>query len=261
MDDLILDSLDDLPEHYAPLKVFFKPDGEKFKLTLPKTENVDGLKSAKAKSDRQAKEAKDALDALKALLIDDGEDLSGEETLAELKSLRKKHREQGDKELVPKAEIARARREAEEAAGKKYGPQLETEKTENQRLQKLVDKHLIDGGLRALATDKDFPIPLKKGAIDAIIKIARADGILKLDGEHVVAEIDGETVPAKEWLTDFVTSNSDLYAVESTGSGTPPHHGNGKVTRPGLKRSEMSRGQKVEYIRDHGQEKFNQLPA
>jgi hypothetical protein len=252
VEDLIVDSLDDIPAHLESLKELFRPEGEKFKLVLPKAEDVSGLKSSKAKIEREARQLKTEFDAFKAQFQVDGEELTPE-TLQQLKELKVKLSEQEGKELVPKTELAKVRREVEDTLKKTHGAEVTGLRTENAKLKTSLEKVLIEDGLRTEAGKADFPTPLKKGAIDTVIKIARADGSCKVeDGKAIAVNAEGDTVSLRDWLVEQVGLNSFL-AEESTGSGTGS--GNAGEHRPvptNKLAKDMNEREKVDYITRHG---------
>lgn len=219
METIKVPNLDDLPESLAPIRSLFKAVDDGFEYTPPKVEDVSGLKSALAKLKREGAAQKEQYDALRARLVVDGEDLSGEETLAELLALRKKQLEGDDKEVVPRTELARVKRETEEAIGKKYKTELETVKTENTGLAARLNRVLVHDGLRAASLKI---IGLKKGAIDEILESKAVEKFCKVvDNDQAVGvNGEGEEVSLSEWLAEYVAVRAGLYVEESTGSET-----------------------------------------
>ncbi len=261
MDPIIFESLDTLPEALHPFCV--EKDG-KFEFTPPASKTDDDVKrlsSTLAKLRLEAKSKGDALEAYRKRLIVDGEELS-DETIQELLALRAKAGDGGDpKDLVPKTELAKLERTIKESLGKQHKADVDAKDAENQRLQGLVNKHLVEGGIRSILGDKEFPTPPKSAkAIDAVVALAPTLGKFRVDGESVIAtNAEGEDVPMRDYLIAFMSANADLYAAESTGSETAETDGGKRraiVTSKVVK--DMTDQEKRDFIGKFGLDKWNE---
>lgn len=262
-DPIIVESLDLIPEPLAPLKSLFKEHADGgFVFELPKGEDVSGLKSSKAKIERELKTLKPQFEALRSLLkTDDGEDLS-EDDIREALSLRseaKKGNGNG-KGALTEDDIKKLIQAARAEEAKKHEKTATELKTEKERLASTLDRVLIVDGIRAACSDADLPFRLRKGASELLIKAAKADGTFRVvEDEAVVWDYekdqprvgkDGEAMKAGEWIAEQVSGAYSFLVEDSTGSGATQSQARTSVKEKLAK--DMSEDEKRAYQKEKG---------
>jgi len=190
-------------------------------------------------------------------------------------------------------EMKKHQQDAEEAESEKKGEwdklrdQMRTQQnealgkkdTEIVRLKKELERHLIDAQATGAINEEDGNVMLLLPHVKSLVKLVEEDGAYKpqvvdASGSPRV-DADGNPLSIKALVSEMRTQDGFAGAFKGTGAaggGTPPADGgegnsaaNGGGTPPGNSvegkpRSTMSPREKVDYINEHGNDKFMALP-
>lgn len=264
-----VDSLDSIPE--ALQDEYMEVDGGGYRLKVLEgfvnkddVEDVSGLKSALQKERENARKFGKQLSQLKD--------------------------QYGDIDLDEYAALREAQATAEEEKAKKAG---EWDKLKDQMLAKhnealaekdkkikgvlgVLERHLVDSQAVQALNELEGNATLLLPHVKNHVKVIEDD-----NGEYVARVLDdagnprvngeGKFLTVRELVGEMREQDTFAAAFKSTmksGGGTPPGGGEGDGTGgkggtpdKDLKRSKMSRKEKVAYIREHGEAKYFELPA
>lgn len=147
------------------------------------------------------------------------------------------------------------------------------------RLKTEIERHLIDAEATAAINNANGNVKLLQPHVKSSVKLVEEDdGTFKAQviGADGTPRVDGEGNPLTiEKLVSEMRDQDDFASAFAgsgqSGSGTPPGSGSedlgnpggnpGKPIPDGLTRSSMSNRQKVDFIREHGEDKFLALPG
>ena len=147
-----------------------------------------------------------------------------------------------------------------------------------ERLKKELERHLVDAAATTAINEADGNVKLLIPHVKARVKLTEVDGQYRpsVVGEDGSPRVNGEGNPLS--IKDLVSEmrSDEVYAgafkgTGQSGSGSEPTQGgegssgsNGAGTGPiiadGLTRAQMTGRQKVDFIREHGDEKYQSLP-
>lgn len=249
----VVDDINTIPERARGL---YDKDGDKFKYV-----GVEGLKnsvaSTRAERDAANKRAKDAA-AYAAL----------GKTPEEIKTLMDAEAERAQNKLQEEGNWNALREQMET----NHTSAIEGHKKREGKLLSALERSLIDEGLTRTLSDEKiggnplYLLPHMRGRVsveetddgfDVIVK--RPDGSPMLNADNKPASLADL---AAEFKADDRFAGAFKGLNQSGGGGTGGSGGKGGGGgATDLKRSTMTVQQKVEYIREHGQAGYEQLPA
>lgn len=231
-----------------------------------KVEDVGGLKSALRKERENVSKLTGKLKSL--------EDKFSGIDLEEIQELKRQREEQQEAEAERKGEWEKLK----EQMRTKHTEGMQAKDAEIARLKKELERHLIDAEATAAINSVDGNVTLLQPHVKSLVRLIEEDGTFKpmvVDATGTPrVDADGNPLSIKALVSEM--RNQDAYkgAFRGTGQhggGTPPADGgegnpnaNGGGKPPtqieGMRRSSMSPRQKVDFIKEHGNEKFMSLP-
>lgn len=254
MSDVVLESIDDLPE---PLHDLFEQNGEGWRLKeFEPAEEVEGLKSAletersaRKQLDRQLRETKSRLP----------EDFDPDEWKKLRAEARKREEEKAKAE--GRWEELRTKLQQEEKE-KRESLQAEFEEKLKQRDAAIHDL-TVKTDIRSALSEAGF-LPESHDMLEAYFERQGADVEWTDDGPRGVIPDDLHgPKPISEAVKEFAgTEAAEIFLKKggATGGGASPGGSGGGGTPPKKNRSDMSKSEKVKFISEHGQDAFLALP-
>ena len=260
---------DEVAENYTPLE----EGGYQLKIlsgyvAKDKIEDTGGLKSALEKERENVANLKRKAKALE-------EKFGGVDT-EEYKLLKDQQREAEEREAEKKGEWEKLKQQMRD----QHHEQLEAAGKETARVKKELERHLIDAQATAAINSEDGNVTLLLPHVKSLVKLTEEDGVFKaivIDATGTPrVDADGNPLSIKALVSEMRTQDVYAGAFKGTGSqggGTPPGDGgegndaaNGGGTPPkgsaaDKPRSQMTPREKVDYIKEHGNDKYQSLPA
>lgn len=227
-DELVLESLDAVPE---PLRALFREEGGVgFRYQPPEDPAPYKRKSAellgeKKREQQKREEAERRLTDTLAKLTDGDDPLDLDEVL----DIYRKAKAQpppsgGQPDAAAQAEAARERKRALEALEAKKNAELSERDRQIATLTEQLNVNVCEGGLRRYCDNPKLPFKLQEGAVETLVKIARAEKPFTVtDGKWTmrddVLDDDGAPIETTEaWVAHQVTKQPFLL-VPSSGGG------------------------------------------
>ena len=262
-----LDSLEELPEEFH--EDYEERDG-KFYLKIldnfvakDQVEDVSGLKSALQKERENNKGLNSQLRQLKDQV--DGVDV---EEYNRLKELEQKAEEEKAKKA---GEWDKLRGQMTE----KHNEELAKRTTREKALLAALEKKTIDAEAIAALNELKGNVTLLLPHVKNHVQMVEEDGAFVArvvdDAGNPRVNGEGKFLTVKELVSEMRDQETYAKAFDNTmkgGAGTPPSgsgqdgQGGGGGTPPkDLKRSAMSTKEKVEFIKEHGEDEFMKLPV
>jgi hypothetical protein len=231
-----------------------------------KVEDTGGLKSALRKE-------RETVSALTGKLKGIEERFAGID-LDEFNELRQKQREAEEAEAMRKGEWDSLKAQMRDA----HTEQLGKKDTDIARMRKEIERLTIDAQATAAINEVDGNVTLLTPHVKSLVKLVEEEGVFKPQVVDATGtpRVDGDGNPLSIKALVSEMRDQDVYkgAFKGTGAqggGTPPGDGgegnpnaNGGGTPPvsfeGKSRSQMSPKEKVAFINEHGNDKFQSLP-
>lgn len=170
-----------------------------------------------------------------------------------------------EKKLIDAGKIDEIISQRTERLKAEYQKQLQDLSAKYESTHSKLSGLLVDNAIRNAAISAG----VHEDALDDVERAGRevfrlvGDEALPMDGDRVIYGKDGKTpLTVTEWLEEKAPKKAHWFK-QTIGGGTPPRGGKdspGGLPANGLKRSQMSNQDKVQYIRKHGQEAFLKLP-
>lgn len=263
MADELLESLDGIPEFLHGQFQKVEVDGaDRYKHVAPKTErDVAKLNDALRKERERAKQlAEQAAQRSSKVVIEDQE-----YDVDDLKSILEEKRQRQGAETITVAEAAK--RENDRLAKIKAAHEKELAETKAMIAERdaALDRALLYTGISNAATSTDAPVRFLPEAIEDVQefivsrRLARRNGtkieVYDLDGDTPLTNAKGEPGTLADVLA-MVAAKRPHWVQPSQGSGSQPHM-NGSTAKK--RKSEMSRGDKIEYIQKYGLPAYEKL--
>jgi hypothetical protein len=232
-----------------------------------KVEDVGGLKSALEKERAAAREASKKFKALQESTAGIDKDKYNE--------LVAKEAEHAEAEAERKGEWDKLKAQMLE----KHKEELAAKDKEIARLTGNLEKHLVDAEVVNAISKADGNVELLRPHVKAMVKLVQSES-----GEFAPQVVDatgslrvngsGDPLTIKDLVSEM--RDQDVYAGAFKGSGQsgsdsqPQAGGEGNIAangggnptipKDGINRSQMDTKQKVAYIKEHGNEAFQNLP-
>lgn len=242
---LIVDSLDGVDEPQRAL--YIETDG-KFRLDIDGYEDPTGLKSA-LKSERDAaKSAKQELNQFKQQF--DGVDIE------KIKEFASKYKSDEMSRLLADGKIDEVIAQKTDLMRSDYEQKLNEQTSRAQTLESKV----LNGFIAVAAAQAG----VQPEAIDLVNMLASSQFKLDANGDPVAVNAQGEVINGKDgktplsvadWLASLRESKPLLWGTPQ-GSGAQGNKGGSQ----NVNRSSMSADEKANYIKEHGQQAFLNLP-
>lgn len=231
-------------------------------------EDTSGLKSALRKERENVSKLTGKLKGLE-------EKFAGFD-LEEFESLRQAQADAAEAEAEKKGEWEKLKQQMRDA----HADELGKRDAAYSRLKKELERHLIDATATAAINEADGNVTLLQPHVKALVKLVEeGDGTFKPQVVDATGtprvDADGNPLSIKALVSEMRDQEVYKGAFKGTGAqggGTPP--GDGGENNPnasgggkppigieGLRRSAMSPREKVDFINEHGNDKFQQLPA
>lgn len=265
-------SLEGLSEEVAAL--YTKQEDGSFKLSLLEgytptsdIEDTGGLKSA-------LKKERDTVSALTGKVRSLEERFSGID-LEEVETLKQGRRDAEEAEAERKGEWDKLKGQMRDA----HEVTLGKKDSEIARMRKEIERLTVDSQATSAINELEGNVTLLTPHVKSLVKLVEVDGkfqpqVVDASGSPRV-DADGNPLTIKALVSEM--RDQDVYkgAFKGTGAaggGTPPGDGGegnpdvpGGGTPPivntGQARSSMTPRQKVDFINEHGNEKFMELPV
>ena len=266
-----VNTLEGLTEEVADLYTEKEGGGYRLKILddyvpADKVEDVGGLKSALRKERENVSKLTGKLKSF--------EDKYGGIDLDEYEELRQAREAQAEAEAERKGEWEKLK----EQMRAKHTEGMESKDKEIARLKKELERHLIDAEATAAINAADGNVTLLQPHVKSLVRLIEEDGTFKpmvVDATGTPrVDADGNPLSIKALVSEMRDQDAYKGAFKGSGQqggGTPPGDGGegnpnasggGKPPKQieGLKRSQMSPAEKVAFIKEHGNDKFQSLP-
>lgn len=225
-------------------------------------EQLEKLRKAQKKSNKEAQERRHKLteqeERLKKYGLDPDDPDSLEETLAKLN-------EPQDKGKNKEADVEKLRKQFEEEKKK----EIEQRDQQLRQMENTVNRYLVENQASSAISEYDGVPKLLMPHIKESVSVQKSD-----NGDYVVRVLDedgdprfnneGEYMNIKDLVAEMRESEEFGLAFKAkapSGSGSDPSGKKGQKGPPrNVKRSEMDRKAKEDYIRKHGYDEYEKLP-
>lgn len=268
-----VDSLDGLSEEIAQEYAALEEGGYQLKIltgyvSKDKVEDTGGLKSALEKERENVANLKRKAKALE-------EKFGGVDT-EEYQLLKEQQREAEEREAEKKGEWEKLK----EQMRTQHQEQLAEERKHTAKVKTELERHLVDAQATAAINAEDGNVTLLLPHVKSLVRLVEEDGVftaIVVDAAGTPrVDADGNPFSIKALVSEMRTQDVYAGAFRGTGSqggGTPPGDGgegndaaNGggnppKGSATDKPRSQMTPREKVDYIKEHGNDKYQSLPV
>lgn len=266
-----IDTLEGLSEEVADL--YTEKDGGGYQLKIlenyvpaDKVEDVGGLKSALRKERENVSKLTGKLKSF--------EEKFGGVDLEEYQTLREQQEAQAEAEAERKGEWEKLK----EQMRTKHTEAMEAKDKEIARRTAELERHLIDAEVVAAINGENGNVELLKPHVRSLVRLVEEDGVFQprvVDHSGTPrVDADGNPLSIKALVSEMRDQDTFKSAFKGSGQqggGTPPADGGegnqnasggGKppMQIEGLRRSKMTPREKVDFINEHGNDKYMSLP-